>query len=130
MRIHNFLPIAAMAILLVMTASAADVAGTWKATSETPNGSFETTFVFKVDGEKLTGTTSNQMSGELPISDGKIDGDNLSFRVTANFNGNEFKLNYKGKVAGNEIKLTLSLPQRDRTFELIAKRVSRIGWFR
>ena len=84
----------------------------------------ETTFVFKVDGDKLTGTTSNQMSGELPISDGKIDGDNLSFTVTANFNGNEFKLNYKGRVAGNEIKLTLSVPQRDRTFELIAKRVS------
>ena len=63
--------------LFAITASAADVAGTWKATSETPNGSFETTFVFKVDGEKLTGTTSNQRSGELPISDGKIDGDNL-----------------------------------------------------
>ena len=72
----------------------------------------------------MTGTTSNQMSGELPISDGKIDGDNLSFTVTANFNGNEFKLNYKGRVAGNEIKLTLSLPQGDRTFELIAKKVS------
>src|SRR4051794_40813072 len=93
--------------LCAMTASAADVTGTWKANTETPNGNFETTFVFKADGAKLDGTTSNQFSGETPISDGKIEGDNLSFTVAANFNGNEFKLNYKGKVAGDEIKLAV-----------------------
>lgn len=106
------------------TASAADIAGTWKASTETPNGNFETTFVFKVDGDKLTGTTSNQMMAETAISDGKIDGDNLTFTVNANFNGNEVKLNYKGKVAGNEMKITLSLPGGDRTFDMTAKKVS------
>jgi hypothetical protein len=110
--------------LFAIPALAADVSGTWKASTETQNGTFETTFVFKVDGEKLTGTTSNQFSGDTPISEGKIDGDNLSFTVAANFNGNEFKLNYKGKVAGNEMKLTVSIPQRERTFEMTAKKVS------
>src|SRR5437867_1400353 len=81
-------------VVFVITASAADVTGTWKATSETPNGSFETTFVFKVEGEKLTGTAENRFSGEVPITDGKVDGDNLSFTVAANFNGNEFKFSY------------------------------------
>jgi hypothetical protein len=106
------------------TASAADVTGTWKASTETPNGTFETTFVFKVDGAKLTGTTSNQMMGETAISEGKIDGDNLSFVVNASFNGNEVKLNYKAKASGNEMKITLELPGGDRTFEMIAKKVS------
>jgi len=110
--------------LSALALPAADVTGTWKATSETPNGSFETTFVFKADGEKLTGTVSNRFSGEVPVTDGKIDGDNLSFTVAANFNGNEFKFNYKGKVAGDEIKFTLSVAQSDRTFELIARKVS------
>ena len=106
------------------SASAADVAGTWKASIETPNGKFETTFVFKVDGAKLTGTTSSQMMAETPISDGKIDGDNLSFTVNANFNGNEVKLNYKAKVTGDEMKITLELPGGDRTFEMVAKKVT------
>jgi opacity protein-like surface antigen len=107
-----------------LTASAADVAGTWKASTETPNGTFETTFVFKVDGTKLTGSTTNQMMGEKAISEGKIDGDNLSFIVNAEFNGNEVKLDYKAKVTGNEMKITLTLPGGDRTFDMTAKKVS------
>ena len=107
-----------------LTASAADVAGTWKATTDTPNGTFESTFVFKVDGAKLTGTTSSQMMAETALSDGKIDGDNLTFSVNANFNGDEVKLNYKGKVTGNEMKITIEIPGGDRTFELVAKKVS------
>jgi hypothetical protein len=107
-----------------LTASAADVAGTWKASMETPNGTMENTFVFKVDGAKLTGTLSSEMMGSQPISDGKIDGDNLSFAVKMDFNGNAFELNYKAKVTGNEMKITMSFPQADRTFEMTAKKVS------
>jgi hypothetical protein len=109
-----------------VTCSAADVSGTWKSSIETPNGTFESTFVFKVDGTKLTGTTSNQMIGELPISEGKIDGDNLTFIVKGNVNGNDFTVNYKGKVnaEGKEMQLTIELPGADRTFEITAKKVS------
>ena len=70
--------------LFAWTASAADVAGTWKASTSTPDGNtFETTFVFKVDGEKLTGSTSNQFMADTPISEGKVDVDNVSFLVVA-----------------------------------------------
>jgi hypothetical protein len=107
-----------------LTASAADVAGTWKASMETANGTFESNFVFKVDGAKLTGSVSNQMMAETAIADGKIDGDNLTFTVNANFNGNEVKLNYKAKVTGNEMKITVEIPGGDRTFDMVAKKVS------
>jgi hypothetical protein len=110
--------------LFAVAGCAADVAGTWKASVETPNGSFENTFVFKVDGNKLTGTSSNQMMGETPISDGKVDGDDVTFNVVINRDGNEFKLAYKGKVTGNEMKLTITLPQGDRTFEMTAKKAA------
>jgi hypothetical protein len=109
--------------IFAFTASAAEVAGKWKAAIETPNGNFETTFVFKVDGDKLTGTVSGP-GGDQPIADGKVDGDTVTFAVTGNYNGNEFKLNYKGKVAGDELKLTLSFPGREQTFEITAKRAS------
>ncbi len=80
--------------------------------------------MFKVDGGKVTGNTSNQMMGETPISEGKIEGDDLTFVVNASFNGNAFKLSYKGKVSGNEIKLTLQVPGRDQSFEMTAKKAS------
>ncbi len=111
-------------VVFVVTAAAADVSGTWKAATETPNGTLETTFQFKVDGGKLTGTASNQFTGESAIVDGKVDGDSISFTVNANFNGNEVKLNYKGTVAGDEMKITVEVAGRDRTFEMKAKRAS------
>ena len=109
--------------VFALTATAADINGTWKASVETPNGTIETTFTFKVDGSKLTGKVSSPM-GESEISDGKVDGDALSFVVVRNFNGNEFKLSYKGKVSGDEMKLTLEFPGGDRQIEMTAKRAS------
>jgi hypothetical protein len=86
--------------------AAADVAGKWVAQVPGRDGQTrETTFTFKVDGAKLTGTMATQM-GETQISDGKIEGDNLSFSVQLSFGGNDIKLLFKGKVSGDEIKFT------------------------
>ena len=40
--------------------------GKWKGTAESPNGSFDLNYVFKVDGEKLTGALVSNF-GETPI---------------------------------------------------------------
>ena len=93
-------------IVCAVAACAADIAGTWKGTAEGPQGTIERTFIFKVDGNKLTGETSSEMLGKSVINEGKIDGDNISFSITANLGGNDVKLTYKGKVTGNEMKLT------------------------
>ncbi len=95
-----------LTILLAIPVMAADMAGTWKATAEGPNGPMERTFVFKVDGNKLTGETTSSMFGKSTLEDGKIDGDSLSFTITLKFQDQEMKINYKGKVDGKEIKLT------------------------
>ena len=41
------------------------------------------------------------------ISEGKINGDDISFVVKIDMGGNKMKMQYKGKVAGDEIKLTM-----------------------
>ncbi len=85
---------------------AADVTGKWTAQVPGRGGQTrETTFNLKAEGTKLTGTVSG-MQGDVPITDGKIDGDNISFVTVVKFNDNEFKLVYKGKVSGDEIKFT------------------------
>jgi hypothetical protein len=97
--------------LTVVTAFAADVTGKWKASVETPRGTQEITFDFHADGAALTGKITSPR-GESDISDGKIDGDNLSFTQTVNFNGNEMKINYTGKIDGDNIKFTRTVGDR------------------
>ena len=85
---------------------AADVDGKWTAQVPGRGGQTrETTFTFKAEGDKLTGTVSG-MQGDTPISDGKISGDDISFTLKLNFQGNEITFLYKGKVSGDEIKMT------------------------
>lgn len=106
------------------TAIAADVAGTWKGSAETPGGTIERTFVFKVDGSTLTGESSTEMFGKSVIEDGKVDGDNISFSLKIKFEDNEMTVTYKGKVTGDTLKLTGSISGMDQTVEYTAKRVS------
>jgi hypothetical protein len=85
---------------------AADVNGKWVAQVPGRGGQMrETTFNFKAEGEKLTGTVTG-MQGEAPISDGTIKGDDIAFTQTFEMQGNSIKVIYKGKVSGDEIKFT------------------------
>lgn len=107
-----------------MAASAADISGTWKGTAETPNGTIERTFVFKVDGTKLTGETSSQFTGKSTITDGKVEGDDVTFTITAKFQDNDVKLNYKGKIKGDVINFNVQAAEGQFTIDYVAKRVS------
>ncbi|HEV3275707.1 MAG TPA: hypothetical protein VG860_02730 [Terriglobia bacterium] len=120
---HLLLSIALLTLGAV-TASAADISGTWKGTAQTPAGPVERTFTFKVDGNKLTGDTTSDMFGKSTIEDGKIDGDNISFSITVSFQGNDGKISYKGKVEGDTIKFTVEIPGVDQTVDYTAKRVT------
>ena len=93
--------------LFVTSAAAADVTGNWKGTAETPNGPIERTFVFKQNGTTLTGESSSELMGKSTIENGKVEGDAISFSLTVKFQDNEFKVNYAGKVEGDQIKLKL-----------------------
>ena len=111
-------------LICASAAFAADATGTWKASIETPNGTIEATFALKVDSGKLTGTVTSGQMGESKISDAKMDGDNISFSIVREFNGNEFRINYKGKVSDTEIKFTGEIPGTDSTFEFTAKKAA------
>ena len=98
--------ILALAAVFAFSASAADISGNWKATAEGPNGAMERTFVFKVDGNKVTGESTSTMMGKSTITDGKVEGDTVTFTIMAKIGDQDVKLNYKGKIAGGEIKFT------------------------
>ncbi len=112
----------ALMLALVSVSFAADVTGTWKGQRPGRDGNMmDVTFTFKADGEKLTGSTTMR-NNEIPISDGKISGDDISFVVKMEFGGNSMKMNYTGKVSGNEIKMKSQREGADRTVEFTLKR--------
>ena len=106
-----------LALLLALSSIAlcADVTGKWKASFQGQNGAIEVVYDFKVDGSKLTGTVTSTR-GEMPISEGKIDGNDISFTIATD----EFRAATKGTISGDEIKLKIEAG--DRTFEMTAKR--------
>jgi len=96
-----------LAILLAVAlgALAADVTGKWVAQIPGRDGQTrETTFTFKVEADKLTGSISGRQGQETPISEGKISGDTLSFTVSMERGGDTIKQIYTGKISGDEIK--------------------------
>lgn len=109
--------------LFLSAAVAADINGKWTAQVPGRGGqNMETTFTFKADGDKLTGSVTTPR-GDAPISDGKISGDEFSFTQVMNFNGNEMKLLYKGKMTGDDLKMTRQR-EGSEPREFTAKRAS------
>ena len=109
--------------LLAVAAFAADITGKWKSEAPGRDGTPMTTnYTFKVDGDKLTGTVSGRQ-GNTEITEGKIKGDEISFVVVRTFQGEERKIEYKGKVSGDEIKLSITFSPDRPAREVVAKRV-------
>jgi hypothetical protein len=111
----------AFTILLVVafTATAADVSGKWVYQQAGRRGGdpVQVTLTLKASGSSLTGSLSRPGRGgdvmESPISDGKVDGDNISFKVEINMGGMSMTQDFSGTLAGEELKLKITRPGRD-----------------
>jgi hypothetical protein len=102
------------AILLAVaaaTASAADVTGTWTGQMNGPDGGgFTIAFHFQQDGAKLTGTVDGPQGDPLPIGEGKVEGDAISFAVKIDRGGGDgMKVLFDGALSGEEIKLNMKM---------------------
>ncbi len=118
----RILSVFALLAASVFTLAAADASGKWTAETQGRNGATMTnTFDLKASGAMLTGTMTNQR-GETALTDGKIDGDNITFTVVMKMGDNERRLNFKGVMSGDTIKFTRSMEGNDRVQEFTAKR--------
>jgi hypothetical protein len=96
--------------IFAIAAFAADVTGKWTAEVPGRGGNMQTnTFVFKQDGSKLTGTMDGGRGGPAEISDGKVEGEDISFNVTRSFGDQSIKIAFKGKVSGDQIKFSRTM---------------------
>jgi len=89
--------------LLVLTAFviiAADIDGTWTAETQGKNGPQTTTLTITSKGGDLTGKIDGGR-GPQDISEGKIDGGTVTFKVK----GGKQDKEYKGTLTSGELKL-------------------------
>jgi hypothetical protein len=77
--------------------------GTWDITIESPNGKRESQLVIKQDGGKLTGALKSPR-GERPLDSIKVEGNDITFVMTANVQGQDMVMTYKGKVEKDSMK--------------------------
>jgi hypothetical protein len=111
--------LAALALTLTaVPARAADVDGKWTGSLDTPMGAVQIGFTFKADGATLSGTTTGPDGSELPIKNGKIEGDKITFVVSVDFGGMAFDLNYSGVVKPEQISLTMDVMGMPFSFDV------------
>ena len=120
-------------LVVVFGAMAADISGKWTAEQPGRNGGAPrvTTFTFKVSGSTLTGSISRPGRGGDPmvneISDGKIDGNTVTFNVKMSMGGNDMTVPYKGTINGDSIDFESTMTGQDgspRTTKMTAKRAT------
>lgn len=127
----KILAVAACALAFAGSAWSADetVSGTWKSQFDSQIGAQRYTFIFKVDGTNLTGKAIGERqtgTNEVAIAEGKVDGNEISFVEPLKIQDNDIRIEYKGKVNGDE--LTLHRKVGDfADYDIIARRVKANG---
>ncbi|MDH7598976.1 MAG: hypothetical protein QHH07_04985 [Sedimentisphaerales bacterium] len=89
------LPISGQAASSIMQ----QLVGTWEFTTETPGGTRTNTLKINPD---LTGTYSSR-NQDTPIQDLKVEGDQVSFKITRTFNENQFVMEFKGRLTDGKL---------------------------
>jgi len=116
---------------LPLSVLAADVTGTWKAEFDSQIGLQKCTYTLKQDGTNLTGKANSEVNDqkrEAELKEGKVDGEKISFVEMLNFQGNDIRITYTGKLTtnANEIKFTREVGEFAKE-EIVAKREAAVS---
>ena len=127
MRNYFIIIVLAMFALVFISVGCAEdsFAGKWKAQFDSQIGQQKYTFEFKVDGTNVTGHAIGERSmgtNDIEITEGKINGDEISFVEPLKLQDNDIRIEYKGRLAGDEIKFHRKVGDFAE-YDIVAKRV-------
>jgi hypothetical protein len=96
--------------ILSLPAMAQDVAGKWNGSMATDQGEFSMVFDFTVEGDVLKGTITNDFTGATPITDGKLEGNKLTFNTSFDDGaGGAMTISYTGLLEAGKINLKMGI---------------------
>ena len=115
----------ALAVASLVSARAADIDGKWRAEFESQVGKQVYVFELKADADgKLTGKAvfeRMELKGEVELKDGKITKDEVTFGEIVKYQDQEIRIEYKGKIVGDELKLHRKVGDI-AAYDIVAKR--------
>ena len=109
-------------LLLTTLLAAADVTGKWKGQFNANGNDVSLTLNLTAAGDTLTGTINGLPTDPCEIKEGKVQGDNVSFSITIEYQGQPLKLVYKGKVASDAIQFTMGIEDGSWSTDFVVKR--------
>jgi len=124
MSLRTITILAAVILAGIVCVYAADITGTWTTQFDSQVGLQKYTFEFKVDGAKLTGRAISNIAGadaKTELTEGKINGDEVTFVENLKYQDMDLKITYKGKISGDEIKFQRTVGDSGGE-EFVAKR--------
>lgn len=114
----------ALSVISSCLAQAADVTGKWKAEFDSRIGHLKYVYELRSEGGKLAGKAMRDLDGkvgEVELKEGKVTGEEVFFVEVLKREDQEIRIEYTGKLAGNEIKFTRKVGDFSTT-EMVAKR--------
>ncbi|MBZ2178176.1 MAG: hypothetical protein ACK58M_06470 [Acidobacteriota bacterium] len=106
-----------------LSAAGADPSGIWSGSMTGRDGNQrEVSFRFAADGPRLTGSMLGPTGNEIEISDGKVQGEEVTFKVVLNWNGRPAALLYRGRLTGGELRLKMQRVGAPRAIEMLLKK--------
>jgi hypothetical protein len=97
-------------LLVAGVAFGADIDGKWTGQYNSGMGEpMQMDFTFKAEGTTLTGTAPGGPGATIPLKNGKIDGNNVSFTVESSMGEMQMVFNYKGVLSGDKLELTFEM---------------------
>lgn len=120
----KFLLIAGLLGILwaVPSANAADMNGTWKGAFDFNGNSVPLTLTLHVTGTTVEGTVEGMPTTPAEIHDGKVDGDTITFWVNTDYQGQTYKITYKGKASADQIDFNFGTEDGSFAASMVAKK--------
>jgi hypothetical protein len=92
-----------VALTYAVAAQSPNVVGSWDITIDSPQGQNKALLIIKKDGDKLNGAMKSAR-GERPIESVALTGNDITFVMKANIQGQDMVFTYKGKVDQDSMK--------------------------
>jgi hypothetical protein len=102
-------PAAPMAAPAPAATPALDATGAYKGDWDMMGSQVTSTITLKTAGAVVTGTVQNGEATPIEIHDGKIDGDTVTFWINTEYQGQQYVLQYKGKITAGQISFEFGL---------------------
>ncbi len=116
---------AAAAVTANASAESKDISGVWHAEFDTQIGMQKYDYTLKVADGKLTGKANADINGEkreTELTEGKLSGDTVSFVEPLKFGDNDIRIEYTGKIKGDEIAFHRKVGEDLANEDFVAKR--------